>query len=194
MAKQAGDIKIVGTVRNICFYKLRGQYYARSVSSLTSKRVKRDPRFRLTMVYAGLLGKASKIASKIYRQLDRSQRNRSLYQQLTGNAMQLLKQGMNEQDITPAILAMYKNDPRFMSSSEPKSGSESRVLRAEPVVAVRAVPFTAKRRPSMPDKNILVKPVFLYGKKMYLHIRAPEPGAPVRRLSFFGKTILATSA
>jgi len=45
VAKQIGATKITGTIQNICFYKMEGQYYARQKSSLTGKRVKKDPAF-----------------------------------------------------------------------------------------------------------------------------------------------------
>jgi hypothetical protein len=37
MAKQIGDIKITGTYDNVTYYKMDGEYYARSKSSLTGK-------------------------------------------------------------------------------------------------------------------------------------------------------------
>lgn len=91
MAKQIGPYYITGTIDDICFYRLDNQYYARLKSSLTGKRVKTDPRFARTREYASLLAKASSLASTIYRSLPAYTRNRELYQQLTGQAMQLLK-------------------------------------------------------------------------------------------------------
>jgi hypothetical protein len=70
---------------------MAGQYYARVVSSLTAERVLTDPAFKKTMRYAGLLGKASKIASAIYRLLP--EQEHGFYRELTGMAMRLLKQG-----------------------------------------------------------------------------------------------------
>ena len=49
------------------------------------------------MQYAGLLGKASKIASTIYRLLP--QREHGFYRRLTGMAMQLLKQGRLAEEV-----------------------------------------------------------------------------------------------
>jgi hypothetical protein len=62
MAKQAGKLKVTGTVYNVCFYKLGKGFYARSKSSLTGKRVKTDPAFEKTMQNAGLLAKDYTIA------------------------------------------------------------------------------------------------------------------------------------
>jgi len=92
MAKQIGPFKLAGCYDNICFYKMDGQYYARTKSSLNGKRIKKDPAFGETMRYAGLLGKASKIASIIYRNLPKEKKEHGLYRKLTGQAMRLLKE------------------------------------------------------------------------------------------------------
>jgi hypothetical protein len=91
MAKQTGPVKLEGTIGNICFYKMGDEWYARLKSSLTGKRVKKDPRFRRTMEFASFLSTASKIASEIYRTLPKQ---RGLYRKITGMAMQLLKKGI----------------------------------------------------------------------------------------------------
>lgn len=92
MPKQKG-LFITGTYNGMCYYKMNGQYYVRRKSTLSGKRVKRSPAFKLTMKYAGLLGQASRIAGEVYRSLPRAQRKHALYRALTGQAMQLLKAG-----------------------------------------------------------------------------------------------------
>jgi hypothetical protein len=90
MAKQTGPNPFIGRRDNLLGYRMAGGYYVRVISSLTAERVLSDPAFKLTMQYAGLLGKASKIASAIYRLLPQEH---GFYRRLTGMAMQLLKQG-----------------------------------------------------------------------------------------------------
>lgn len=99
MARQTGVIKITGTIGNVCFYKLNKKYYARTKSSLSGKRVKKSPAFRNTMKYAGLFAKASVIGSAVYRLLPKVKRERKVYQQLTGRAMQMLKKGMTADEV-----------------------------------------------------------------------------------------------
>lgn len=99
MARQTGSLRLTGTFGNVCLYKNGNNYYARTKSSLDGKRVKKDPAFAETMKYAELLAKASKIASKIYRQTSKEKKNRRLFQQLTGKAMKLLKEGKTEEGI-----------------------------------------------------------------------------------------------
>lgn len=49
MARQTGVVKISGTLGDISFYKTRWGYFARSKSSLSGKRVKREKNFARTM-------------------------------------------------------------------------------------------------------------------------------------------------
>jgi hypothetical protein len=58
MAKQTGIILLTGTIGNMTFYKRDSGYYARMKSSLDGRRVKTDPAFRNTMVYAERLALA----------------------------------------------------------------------------------------------------------------------------------------
>jgi hypothetical protein len=95
MAKQIGPVKVVGTIGNICFYKMGDEYYARLKSSLTGKRVKKDPRFKRTMEFASFLTIAAKIASEIYSTLPKQ---RGLYRKMVGMAMQLLKLGVEREE------------------------------------------------------------------------------------------------
>jgi hypothetical protein len=103
MAKQAGPFFITGTIDQVCFYKLDKAYYARSKSSLTRKRVLRDPAFKETRRHAELMGKASTIASLIYRGLPEEQQLHSLYRKLTGRAFRLLKENKTKKEIVTLL-------------------------------------------------------------------------------------------
>jgi hypothetical protein len=105
MAKQTGPVKIAGTIGNICFYEMDGKHYARLKSSLKGKRVKKDPAFQLTMMYAGWLAKASKIASVVYASLPEKEHRQ--YRIMTGIAMKMLKAGAAPEDIVDHLAEMY---------------------------------------------------------------------------------------
>lgn len=111
MAEQTGIIKIAGTISGICFYKLHEKHYARLKSSLSGQRVKTSEAFQTTMQCAGLLANASRIGSVVYRLLPQQKRERKLYQQLTGKAMQLLKTGMAKED----IITLLKKDASLIN-------------------------------------------------------------------------------
>jgi hypothetical protein len=78
---------------------MEGKYYVRKKSSLTGKRVKKDKKFRLTMLYAGILAQASKIASSVYRQIPKEERKHPYFRTLTGMAQKLLRKGVLAEEV-----------------------------------------------------------------------------------------------
>jgi hypothetical protein len=96
MAKQTGPNPFTGRRGDLLGYRVGKQYYVRVVSNLTAQRVLSDPAFKQTMQYADLLGKASKIASAVYRLLPVQEHG--FYRKLTGMAMQMLKQGKTPEE------------------------------------------------------------------------------------------------
>jgi hypothetical protein len=99
MAKQLGDIIIEGTIADITFYKMDGKGYARRKSSLTGKRVKKDPRFRRSMQSANRLGRGSQLASRVYRSLPRTEQVYGLFTELKSIAVRVLKEGASEETV-----------------------------------------------------------------------------------------------
>jgi hypothetical protein len=93
MAQQiAGLCFLEGTFDQLTFYKMEGKYYVREKSSLTSERVKTAPEFGYTMYLAGLLSRASKIGSIIYKALPPSWRQFWMYRSFTGEAFTMMKE------------------------------------------------------------------------------------------------------
>jgi len=111
MAKQVGT-DFIGCVGGLVFYKMDGQYYVRQKSSLSRKRVLKDPKFKKTMENAGVLAKASRIASKLYRLLDKQTRNRSVYNKLTGMVMGMLKAGCEPEEVVSHFTAAPESPRR----------------------------------------------------------------------------------
>jgi len=93
MAKQTGIFKIIGTIGDITFYEMDGEFYARKKSSLDGKRVKRDPRFKRTMEEAIGFGKASAAARAVYWALPEELRVQGFYGILTGRMRKLMREG-----------------------------------------------------------------------------------------------------
>lgn len=104
MAKQVGQLLIEGCIDNVCFYKLEGSYYARMKSSLSGKRVKKDPAFAGTMKSANLLGRASSLVSPVFQRLSKTERDRDLFRQLTGFVKGLLKEGTPVEEVQALLL------------------------------------------------------------------------------------------
>ena len=100
MAKQLGPKFIKRQcICNLQFYYMEGKYYVRKKSSLTGKRVKKDKKFRLTMIYAGILAQASKIASSVYRQIPKEERKHPYFRTLTGMAQKMLRKGVSAEEV-----------------------------------------------------------------------------------------------
>jgi hypothetical protein len=99
MAKQLGILTITGCHDNLLFYAMEGIPYVRKKSSLSGKRVKKSKAFQLTMVYAGIMAQASKIASSVYRQIPKEKREVAFFRTLTGIAQKLIRKGISEEDV-----------------------------------------------------------------------------------------------
>lgn len=120
MAKQCGPLPFSGTIGNVCFYKMGDQYYARMKSSLSGKRVKKDPAFRRTMEHANILAEASRIASRVYRLIPKEEKEQSLYREMTGAAMRTLKEGVKPEEIVPWLTDLYVSRPDAANNKNPR--------------------------------------------------------------------------
>lgn len=119
MSKQRGPVYFTGTVGGICYYRMNGKYYARRKSTLSRKRVRRDPAFARTRRNAALLGQASRIAAGVYRLLPRAQKKLDLYRAMTGKAMVMLKKGADEAEVKERLEQAVKKNVRVKVSKEP---------------------------------------------------------------------------
>ena len=134
MAKQKGPVYFTGCSGGITFYSMDGKYYQRRKSSLSGKRVKRSAAFKRTMEYAGLLGRASKLAAAVYRNLPKAERQHELYRELTGQAMQLLKQGMENALVTGQLqqYVAIKKAPVTQAPAAAKPPGKLRIITKKP--------------------------------------------------------------
>ena len=107
MARHSGKTKLVGRIGDVVYYKMDGKYYARAVSSLNGRRVKRDPKFKRTMEFAKLFGIASKLASELHRSLPFEKRSHKLYRKMTGRAYQMLKDEMEQSAIIIELKKLF---------------------------------------------------------------------------------------
>ena len=107
MARQAGPIFIEGTLDDLTFYKMDGEHFVRMKSSLTRKKVLESPRFALTRMHAGQLAEASRIASIIYRQVPKEERNIKLFRSIVGKAKMLLKEGKEKEEVRAELEYLF---------------------------------------------------------------------------------------
>lgn len=124
MAKQAGLIKITGTIDNITFYEMNGNFYCRMKSSLTKRRFMTDPAFANSRRNARWFGEASKSASRIYRQLPFQQRGHGVFPALVGRIYKMKRQGMQEVDAERQLLQemlLQKTDNLQAGTKKPEN-------------------------------------------------------------------------
>jgi len=89
-------------------YFSRGKFFMRSASSLTGSRVKEDPAFAKTMHNAGVLAKASKLASQVYKAMPTGKQHWQ-YQKLTSRAMELLKHDLKDEEIVGYLSELFRD-------------------------------------------------------------------------------------
>jgi hypothetical protein len=139
MGLQAGHIVFIGTIGKLCFYKSCGQYCVRKSSSLTGKRVKKDKAFERTMENAGILARASRIGSAVYRALPKTFRQYWMYRAFTGEAIHLLRRRKTDEE---ARMILWKTYAEIWTNKE------------TPVTVSEVVQTTgAKQKPSITYKN-----------------------------------------
>ncbi len=130
----------------------------RTRSNLTGERVKTDPAFRKTMQYAGLLSRASKIASIVYGEVNPDKKQHTLYRKLTGEAMCWLRYQWAEGEIIDFLRQQY---------------GQSGVIEVYPKVSLnrpygRQTPILQPGKPSLGGCSAKKEPFkTLFGKQEY---------------------------
>ncbi len=118
----------------MCFYYSPhfDQNIWRRGSSLTGERTKKDPAFKGFRQSSSRLKQASPIAASLYKMVPEQVKQYALYRTLTGEAIKMLKEGMEATLITETLKKKYI-DPLL---DAPKKNSENRTVE-EPVTTDR---------------------------------------------------------
>ena len=66
MAKASSNLQLQGTIQGITFYQRNGKWFARAKSSLTGKKVKKSPKFKLSMQNMHEFGATSVITKQVW--------------------------------------------------------------------------------------------------------------------------------
>ena len=106
MARLIGDTEFTGTINGLCVYKMYGDYFVRTKSSLTGKRFWKDKAFEGSRKSCNLLAKASSIASLFYKAWPKEAKRKGLFNEMTGRVKLWLKEGKNEEE---ALLLLQEN-------------------------------------------------------------------------------------
>jgi len=107
MPFKKGNIAFTGTAGVICCYRSQGRFIYRSATSLTGERVKQDPAFEGFRKSGNRMKEASPIAAALYNQIPAAQKQYSLYRQLTGEALKLIKKDVDKRVIIETLQRLY---------------------------------------------------------------------------------------
>jgi len=118
MARLMGDIKFTGTIEGLCFYKMYGEYFVRTKSSLSAKRFWKEKAFEGSRKSCSLLASASRIASLFYKSYPKEKKTKGLFNQMTGKVKLWLREEKTEEE---ALLLLNKNYPVKSKSKDEKS-------------------------------------------------------------------------
>ena len=118
----SGTPPFVGTYGEVCIYRWQGDYFMRTKSSLTRKRVLKDKAFASTRKHANDMGLASRIGSAIYKAMPGGIRGRWIYRAITGEAASLLYKGMDEEQVRTELWIKYVGQ---QPATEQKNNSTS---------------------------------------------------------------------
>ncbi len=123
----------------MCFYysPYFGQNIWRRGSSLTGERTKKDPAFKGFRQSSSRLKEASPIAASLYKGVPKEVKQYALYRTLTGEAIKMLKEGMEAAVITETLKKKYIS-PLL---DAPKKNSGNRTVE-EPVTRDRVKGMT----------------------------------------------------
>jgi hypothetical protein len=107
MAIKREGISFIGTVGGICGYLSHGRNIIRAASPLTGARTKKDPAFEGFRQSGNRMKQASPLAAALYSLIPEKQRQYSLYRRLTGEALKMIKQGVDKEVITETLRQVY---------------------------------------------------------------------------------------
>lgn len=118
MARLTSIPPFVGTVGPVTVYLMYDRYYLRTRSSITGKRIKKDPAFRKFRASSGQMALASPLAAAVYAQIPVHRRKKNQYRKLVSEARIWLKYGWDREDIFEYLGKQYAG-PRGVMKEYP---------------------------------------------------------------------------
>jgi hypothetical protein len=129
MAKQCGILQLTGTIGNLTFYEMEGNYYVKTKTEVSSKKIKNDPRYANTMRHAKTFGHITTLAKKVYYQLNVNERDyKTIWIPLRKRTNDLVRQFLPDEDILRIL------ESEFL----PLKKQEQQIIEAPPIIT-RAV-------------------------------------------------------
>ena len=109
--KQSGDIRMTGTIdiSDLTLYRMNGQFYARTKSTLTGKRFRKDKVFEGSRRSSERFKRGNELASQVYQSMAEEQRFYKLFCRLKREAVLFLKCGRTEEEVVKELEAICAN-------------------------------------------------------------------------------------
>ena len=159
MAKQIGIFKIIGTIGDITFYEMDGEFYARKKSSLDGKRVKIDPRFKRTMEEAIGFGKASTATRAVYWALPEEMQVHGFYGILTGRMRKLMRAGKTAKEAQLQLLRELCAEAGVLAQQDAPKKKQAVDFADQLLSEVFATDSNTQPDVSSPKKNLVAVPL-----------------------------------
>ncbi len=141
-----GHIKITGTIGNLTYYKMGGEYLVRMKSSLTRKDVKTKKCFEGSRRSSTRFGAGNIIASEVYQSLPAKQKVYSLFPSLRTKAIALVKQGLARADVKIALQQLVNPPEREQLQPNATECPANNSLPSKDIYAQRVSFITKARR------------------------------------------------
>ena len=106
MARQAGPHFFVGTIGELVFYKMNGNYYVRKKGKVSKEKRKNSPRFSNSRRNSEWFSQASKKSSQFYRTVTRVQREVWMHRKMVSMAVKMIRSGGTEAEIDAKLAEM----------------------------------------------------------------------------------------
>jgi hypothetical protein len=103
------DIIFIGNAGGICGYMSHSINIIRKSTSLTGKRIEKDPAFTGFRKSCNRMKEASPIAASLYKLMPKEEKVYSLYRTLTGEALKMIKEGLEKDIIIAKLKEQYIN-------------------------------------------------------------------------------------
>jgi len=145
MARQAGPFYFVGAIDDLVFYKQGDNYYVRQKGKPTAgvkKRLKDPACYPLMHLRQKEFGRASKLASAVYRTLPQEKRGHGVQGRLTKIVRGLLREGKSEAEVMTLLRPLYLGEPVAEKPTQPATAVAPL---AKPQAEKRVVPAVKKQ-------------------------------------------------
>src|SRR5689334_12173924 len=119
MARQVGDIKVVGTMDNLCFYEMEGKYYVRMKPGPDRKQFFKGAKYAPQREASKRMILSAQLVSLVYQQIPKEKKKYQVCCEMQKRAALLIKGGMELSEIIEQ-LGEYLVDDGYLRKQKAK--------------------------------------------------------------------------